>query len=136
MIETQTWFVGVDWASENHHVRISDSNGKRIGQRVFAHSGAGLTEMADRLTRATGAKPSGIHVAIEVPHGPVIGRALPCNTTAAAGPSTPHSENAVTVMPALFDRLVTGCSMWLAPCSETALRSILHCQAKKELANG
>jgi hypothetical protein len=73
MVETKAcWLVDVDWASENHHVRISDCHGKRIGERVFAHSGAGLAEMAAWLTSATGAVASAIHVAIEVPHGPVV----------------------------------------------------------------
>jgi hypothetical protein len=72
MIDSKIWFVGVDWASENHHVRISDCHGKRIGERVFAHGGAGLADMAAWLTSVTGAEPSAIHVAIEVPHGPVV----------------------------------------------------------------
>jgi hypothetical protein len=72
MIETKPWFAGVDWASENHHVRISDCKGKRIGERVFAHGGAGLAEMAAWLISVTGADASAIHVAIEVPHGPVV----------------------------------------------------------------
>jgi hypothetical protein len=59
-------------ASENHHLRISDCKGKRIGERVFAHGGAGLAEMAAWLISVTGADASAIHVAIEVPHGPVV----------------------------------------------------------------
>jgi transposase len=72
MIEIRNWFVGIDWASENHHVRVSDDDGKRIGERVFAHGGAGLAELAVWLTTATGAEPNAIHVAIEVPHGPIV----------------------------------------------------------------
>jgi transposase len=72
MIDSKIWFVGVDWASENHHVRISDCHGKRIGERVFAHGGAGLAEMAAWLSSVTNGEPSAVHVAIEVPHGPVV----------------------------------------------------------------
>jgi transposase len=53
-------------------LRIRDCKGKRIGERVFAHGGAGLAEMAAWLISVTGADASAIHVAIEVPHGPVV----------------------------------------------------------------
>jgi hypothetical protein len=46
MTELEWRFVGVDWASENHRVRITDGCGKRLGERDFAHGGAGLAEMA------------------------------------------------------------------------------------------
>jgi transposase len=66
------WFAGVDWASEDHRVRVIDSNGKRLGERWFRHGGAGLAEMADWLIATSGGAPSMIHVAIEVPHGPIV----------------------------------------------------------------
>jgi transposase len=72
MDELKCWFAGVDWASENHRVRITDCCGKRLGERDFAHGGAGLAEMAAWLTSVTGAEPSAIHVAIEMPHGPIV----------------------------------------------------------------
>jgi Transposase len=46
MNELKCRFVGVDWASENHRVRITDGCGMRVGQRDFAHGGTGLAEMA------------------------------------------------------------------------------------------
>src|SRR5215813_9034326 len=45
---------------------------KRLGERDFAHGGAGLAEMAAWLTGVAGAEPSAIHVAIEIPHGPIV----------------------------------------------------------------
>src|SRR5215467_1275712 len=72
MNELKCWFVGVDWASESHRVRITDGCGKRLGERDFAHGGAGLAEMAAWLTSVAGADPSAIHVAIEMPHGPIV----------------------------------------------------------------
>ena len=72
MNELKCWFVGIDWASENHRVRIADCCGKRLGERDFAHGGAGLAEMAAWLTSVTGAEPSAIHIAIEMPHGPIV----------------------------------------------------------------
>jgi len=34
--EDRRWFVGIDWASETHHVRISDGRGRKAGERIFA----------------------------------------------------------------------------------------------------
>jgi transposase len=73
MTDQQRWYAGVDWASENHHVRIIDSDGWDIGEKLFRHGGEGLAEMAGWLLATSGAiDPGQIHVAIEVPHGPVV----------------------------------------------------------------
>ena len=66
------WFVGVDWASQTHHVFVIDAQGRKIGERGFAHGGEGLAEMAAWITEKTGAAPDAVSVAIEVPHGPVV----------------------------------------------------------------
>ncbi len=72
MDERRNWFVGVDWASETHHVCVLDGHGDKLGERGFRHSGAGLAEMADWILKLTGGEASAVHVAIEVPHGPVV----------------------------------------------------------------
>jgi transposase len=72
MEEVRNWFVGVDWASETHHVCLLDAHGHKVGERSFPHDGAGLAEMADWILGLTRAAPAEIHVAIEVPHGPVV----------------------------------------------------------------
>src|SRR3954469_8104546 len=72
MEDERNWFVGVDWASETHHVRVSDARGRKLGARAFAHSGEGLAEMAAWILAVTGAAPEAVFVAIEVPHGPVV----------------------------------------------------------------
>jgi transposase len=67
------WYAGVDWASESHHVFLTDGEGRTIRERIFKHSGEGLTEMAAWLVAASGATdPGQICAAIEVPHGPVV----------------------------------------------------------------
>jgi transposase len=67
------WYAGVDWASESHHVFLTDGEGRRIGEKIFKHSGEGLAEMAAWLLAASGAaNPGQISIAIEVPHGPVV----------------------------------------------------------------
>jgi transposase len=66
------WFVGIDWASENHQVCLVDARGKCVGERTVSHSGAGVEELCDWLLARTGAKPEAVAVAIEMPHGPVV----------------------------------------------------------------
>ena len=73
MTDQRQWYAGVDWASESHHVFLTDGDGQKIGERVFKHDGEGLAAMAAWLMAASGAaEPSQILVAIEVPHGPVV----------------------------------------------------------------
>src|SRR3954470_22296853 len=72
MEDERNWLVGVDWASETHHVRVSDARGRKLGARAFAHSGEGLAAMAASILAVTGAAPEVVFVAIEVPHGPVV----------------------------------------------------------------
>ena len=72
MTDQRQWYVGVDWASESHHVFLTDADGRKIAERVFKHGGEGLAEMAAWLVAASGAEASQIQVAIEVPHGPVV----------------------------------------------------------------
>ena len=57
MEDERNWFVGggavvsgvggVDWASETHHVRLSDAKGRKVGERAFAHGGQGLVELRE-----------------------------------------------------------------------------------------
>ena len=73
MTDERKWYVGVDWASESHLAFLADDDGHKIGERTFKHGGEGLAEMATWLMATSGAsEPSQIHVAIEVPHGPVV----------------------------------------------------------------
>lgn len=73
MIDQKQWYAGVDWASQSHHVFLTDGDGRKLGERVFRHGGEGLAAMAAWLTATSGAAEGGqIQVAIEVPHGPVV----------------------------------------------------------------
>src|SRR5215469_6686849 len=72
MTEDVQWFAGVDWASQTHQVCLIDASGKIVGERGFAHGGAGLAELCAWLLAMTGAAPTVIAVAIEVPHGPIV----------------------------------------------------------------
>ena len=66
------WFAGIDWASQTHQACLIDADGKIIGERAFAHGGAGLADLCSWLLSTTGAEPATIAVAIEVPHGPIV----------------------------------------------------------------
>jgi transposase len=73
MADQGKWYAGVDWASASHHVFLTDGDGRKLGERVFKHGGEGLAEMVAWLMATSGAAAaSEIHVAIEVPHGPVV----------------------------------------------------------------
>lgn len=72
MVEDVHWFVGIDWATQNHRVCLLDAEGRGVGEREFVHGGAGLTELRDWLLEKTKAAPGRIAVAIEMPHGPVV----------------------------------------------------------------
>src|SRR3954471_23859531 len=69
--ETKRWFAGVDWGSEKHQVCLLDAAGAVVGERAFAHGGAGLAALGDWLVSLAG-DPGAVAVAIEVPHGPVV----------------------------------------------------------------
>src|SRR5215210_8029391 len=69
--EARRWFAGVDWGSERHQVCLLDAAGTVVGERAFAHDGAGLAALCDWLVSVAG-HPGTVAVAIEVPHGPVV----------------------------------------------------------------
>lgn len=73
MNDQERWYAGIDWASTHHHVRLTDGQGRNIGEKIFKHGGEGLAAMAAWLmTASDAADPGQIHIAIEVPHGPIV----------------------------------------------------------------
>jgi transposase len=69
--ETARWFAGIDWGSEWHQACLLDAVGTIVGERAFAHGGAGLAALCDWILLVAG-NPDTVAVAIEVPHGPVV----------------------------------------------------------------
>lgn len=65
-------FVGIDWASREHEVRLLDSEGRDRGRRVVAHTGAALAEFVEWLIEQSGGVPQRVAVAIELTRGPVV----------------------------------------------------------------
>jgi hypothetical protein len=37
MTKERTWYAGVDWASESHHVVLMDDAGSKLGEKIFKH---------------------------------------------------------------------------------------------------
>src|SRR3954447_16451190 len=46
--KTFRWFAGVDWGSAKHQACLLDEVGTVVGERAFAHGGAGLAAIALR----------------------------------------------------------------------------------------
>ncbi|MFZ1430344.1 MAG: IS110 family transposase, partial [Geminicoccaceae bacterium] len=69
--DNMAWFAAVDWGSERHQVCLLDATGELVGERDFAHGGAGLAALCDWLVSLAGDAGT-VGVAIEVPHGPVV----------------------------------------------------------------
>jgi hypothetical protein len=72
MTDQMSWFVGLDWATEQHRACLLDAEGRRVAERDVPHGGAGLTELCDWLLERTAAQPGTIAVAIETPRGPMV----------------------------------------------------------------
>jgi transposase len=72
MTDQIRWFVGFDWATEQHRVALLDVEGGWVAERDVPHDGAGLLELCAWLLETTGAQPAEIAVAIEMPRGPVV----------------------------------------------------------------
>jgi transposase len=66
------WFVGLDWAHEEHRVCLLDGEGKQVAERDVSHDGTALAALCTWLVERTGAQPAQIAVAIETPRGPVV----------------------------------------------------------------
>jgi len=103
MEEERLWFAGVDWASETHQVRLSDARGDKIGERAFAHGGAGHGSHVDL---AEGREGSALQTRQDACCMPCVKRRLPvsharpsrpprrssrsCDRLWLPGPITPH----------------------------------------------
>ena len=68
----ERWFVGVDWGSEQHQICVLEGDGKVVGERQVAHSGAGIADLCTWLDKLSGGHLESVHAAIEMPHGAVV----------------------------------------------------------------
>jgi transposase len=72
MTDEIRWFVGFDWAIEQHRACLLDAEGRFVAERDVRHDGAGLQEFCCWLLKTTGARAQEVAVAIEAPRGPVV----------------------------------------------------------------
>jgi transposase len=82
------WFVGVDWASEEHAVHVMDANGGKAKAFMIKHSRDGFDRLVTRLSKLGAA--SSVPVAIERPDGRLVDALLE-----AGHPVVPVSPNAI-----------------------------------------
>jgi len=66
------WFVGIDWASAEHEVRLLDARGTDRGRRSVPHTGPALGELGDWLEDVSGRHPERVAVAIELVRGAIV----------------------------------------------------------------
>jgi transposase len=64
------YFVGLDWASQEHAVCVVEGGGAAVAQFAVAHSAAGMAELCTRLGKI--AAPADLRVAIERPTGLIV----------------------------------------------------------------
>jgi transposase len=67
-----TWFLGVDWGSEEHALCLLDARGAIVGTRRVAHTAAAVHEAVQWVRAQTGAAPTAIGVGIETPRGVLV----------------------------------------------------------------
>ena len=72
MTDEIRWFVGFDWAMEQHRACLLDAEGRVVAERDVKHDGASLQEFCSWLLKTTEASAQEIAVAIEAPRGPVV----------------------------------------------------------------
>jgi transposase len=65
-------FVGIDWASESHEVCVMDAERRVIERRTIEHSGTGVAQLCELLSKLSNHQPSRVAVAIETPRGAVV----------------------------------------------------------------
>ena len=82
------WYVGIDWASEEHAVHVIDVNGRHGKAFMIKHSSEGFDQLITRLTRL--GPPASTPVAIERPDGRLVDMLLE-----AGHPVVPVSPNAI-----------------------------------------
>lgn len=65
-------FVGIDWAKDEHTICVLDAEQKMVERRTIEHSGTGLGQLGDLLTKLSEGDPGWVAVGIETPRGAVV----------------------------------------------------------------
>lgn len=72
MVATYRFFIGIDWATEFHHVCVLDHEGKTLDDFKVHHDGDGIIDFCERLLKLAGGDADIIAVAIETPRGSIV----------------------------------------------------------------
>src|SRR5579863_7444092 len=72
MNEQYRYFIGIDWARQEHTICLVDVEGRIHGEKKIEHSGAGLAKLASELDALSGGDPAVVAVGIETPRGAVV----------------------------------------------------------------
>jgi hypothetical protein len=70
--ETFTWFVGIDWGKEEHHLCLLDARGQVCGERTVAHTAAAVHDAVRWVRERTGVRPEAVAVGLETPRGVLV----------------------------------------------------------------
>jgi transposase len=71
-MEQGRWWVGIDLGSQAHQVCVLNAQRKIVLERVFEHTGAALTALANELIELANGSTAAIKVAIETPQSAVV----------------------------------------------------------------
>lgn len=66
------WFVGIDWATQQHQANVGDAAGHEIGERIVKHSAQGLIDFVDWLTELSGGQLHRVAISIETTRGALV----------------------------------------------------------------
>ncbi len=66
------FYVGIDWATQNHEICLINADGKTIEQKKIEHSGSGIAQLIDWLDQICGGNRKRVAVGIEIPHGAIV----------------------------------------------------------------
>ena len=69
---TYRWFVGIDWATQEHRVVVVDSERRVVLDRAVRHDAVALERLATDLSDLAHGVPSDVAVALETPRGAVV----------------------------------------------------------------
>lgn len=66
------FYVGVDWAAEQHQACVMNAQGEVLEQRKVEHSGSGITGFMTWMEALVDGQVERIAVSIETPRGPLV----------------------------------------------------------------
>src|SRR3982074_2233261 len=72
MKEAYGFFVGIDWAWDEHTIWVLGSSGEVIDRQTIQHSGAGLALLGDFLEKLSSGNSFSVAIGIEMPRGAIV----------------------------------------------------------------